>query len=202
MNKKLKSQNITVPNILTLIRILIIPFFVDSFLKDNLLGAICVLLVSGISDILDGFIARKFNQITEFGKILDPFADKLTGVSIAVTLAVKFPSLCPFLVFLAVKDIAMVVCGLVLLKRNLKPSSAKWYGKVSTAFFYVSVTIIVLMSINQVEVFNLVSTSLLTLTTLMMFYSGIRYLELFKETMKSENFQDKFNSKDEIWEKI
>ena len=76
--EKLRNKNLTVPNAMSLFRILVIPFFAYFFLKDNLTAAVIALALSGLSDALDGFVARRFNQITELGKMLDPLADKLT----------------------------------------------------------------------------------------------------------------------------
>ena len=75
--KKLRNQNLTVPNAMSLFRILVIPFFAVFFLQGNLTAAIVTLALSGLSDALDGMVARKFNQITELGKMLDPLADML-----------------------------------------------------------------------------------------------------------------------------
>ena len=74
--EKLRNKNLTVPNAMSLFRILVIPFFAYFFLKDNLTAAVIALALSGLSDALDGFVARRFNQITELGKMLDPLADR------------------------------------------------------------------------------------------------------------------------------
>ena len=88
--KDLFKGCLTVPNLLTLIRILIVPLFAYLFLQGQLLAAVVVLFISGLSDFLDGKIARRFNQISALGKILDPVADKLTQITIAVLLFIKF----------------------------------------------------------------------------------------------------------------
>ena len=77
-NQKTYNQNLTIPNLLSLIRIIIVPFFAYYFMQDKILPATILICLSGLSDAVDGFIARRFNQITELGKILDPFADKIT----------------------------------------------------------------------------------------------------------------------------
>ena len=96
------NQNLTVPNALSVLRILIIPFFAWYFMRDQLVAAVALLVLSGLSDCVDGFIARKLNQVTELGKMLDPLADKLTQGVVALCLAVKFPVIGPvLLVFIA-----------------------------------------------------------------------------------------------------
>ena len=74
----------TIPNLLSLLRIIVIPFFAYFFIKGNALWAIIVLFLSGVSDFLDGKIARKFNQVSDLGKVLDPVADKLTSISFPI----------------------------------------------------------------------------------------------------------------------
>ena len=81
---------LTVPNLLSLIRILLIPVFAVLFYQGQVLWAVFVLFLSGLSDFFDGKIARRFNQISALGKILDPVADKLTQITIAVMLFLEF----------------------------------------------------------------------------------------------------------------
>ena len=74
-----------IPNILTVSRFVFIPFIVTALLYENYILAVILLTLSGLTDILDGVIARKFNLISNFGKLIDPLADKTTQVSILVT---------------------------------------------------------------------------------------------------------------------
>ena len=83
---KSRNQNWTIPNLLSVLRILVIAPFAYFFLNGQLLLAVLFLAFSGLSDMFDGMIARKFNQITELGKMLDPLADKLTQGTIALSL--------------------------------------------------------------------------------------------------------------------
>ena len=84
--KRLFTGCLTVPNLLSLIRIILIPVFGVLFYHEHVLAAVIVLAVSGLTDLFDGKIARRFNQVSELGKILDPIADKLTQMTIAVVL--------------------------------------------------------------------------------------------------------------------
>jgi cardiolipin synthase len=191
-NKKARNQNLTVPNLLSLIRIIIVPFFAYYFMKDNILLAVILIAASGLSDAFDGLIARKFNQVTELGKILDPFADKITQGTVALCIAVKYPMICPFLILFIVKELTMLTLAIVLLKKKKKPCAAKWYGKISTILFYISVVVIVGMSMFKVETvtFNLVSYLMLCITAVMMVYSAIKYFAIFRELLKSDNPYD------------
>ena len=80
----------TIPNLLSFIRILLIPVFAYLYYNDMKVEAVAVLAASGLSDMFDGKIARRFNQISALGKILDPIADKLTQITIAVMLLLDF----------------------------------------------------------------------------------------------------------------
>ena len=77
-NKEIKPADfVTIPNLLTYLRILLIAPFVISFIKEQYILAMVFLGISALSDCCDGYIARRFNQITALGKMLDPVADKL-----------------------------------------------------------------------------------------------------------------------------
>ena len=90
---RIKGQIFKIPNLITSLRILIIIPYIIFFLNDNYILAVVMLLLSGLSDLLDGIVARKFDQITELGKVLDPVADKLTLLAVVVSLCFKFPEI-------------------------------------------------------------------------------------------------------------
>ena len=97
-----------VPNILTLVRFLLIAPIVLAIIYEKYVIALIFLVLSGITDVLDGAIARKFNFITDFGKLMDPFVDKATQIAILVTLSIK--GLIPFwiLAIVVIKEFAMI----------------------------------------------------------------------------------------------
>ena len=144
----------TVPNLISFIRIILIPFFAYFYLKgdtQSIIIALVLLALSGISDFADGKIARKFNQVSNLGKLLDPVADKLTQITIAVILFIGFrhaqnPIMQAFgwvfLVFL-VKEGIMVIGGLLMLIFGIRPGAAEIYGKVATFVFYAAMIIII-----------------------------------------------------------
>lgn len=134
----------TIPNLLSFIRIVLIPVFGFLFYNGHEIAALVVLALSGLSDLFDGKIARRFNQVSDLGKILDPVADKLTQITIAVILLIKFVSSDTklirafgwvFLVFL-IKEAVMVIGGAVMLALGIRPGAAEIYGKVATVVFY------------------------------------------------------------------
>lgn len=134
----------TIPNYISFVRILLIPVFAVLFYKDYTVAAFIILALSGISDMVDGKIARKLNQVSNLGKMLDPIADKLTVFAIAIILFLKFHQVSNetlkafswvFLLFIA-KDIIMLGFGLFMILNGLHPVAAEIYGKLATLAFY------------------------------------------------------------------
>lgn len=127
-----------IPNILTVARFFLIPFIIYFLIIDNYLLAFVFLTISGLTDVLDGFIARKFNFITNFGKLVDPLADKATQISVLLTLTLK--GIIPFwmIVIVVLKEATMIAGASFLYGKELVVSS-KWYGKLSTVLFYVAI---------------------------------------------------------------
>lgn len=141
----------TIPNLLSVIRIIIIPFFAYFFVKGDAVLAVVMLALSGISDFLDGKIARKFNQVSALGKVLDPVADKLTQITLAVLLFISFNNAEDtmlkafswiFLVFI-IKEAIMVIFGGLMIVIGLRPSAAEIFGKIATFAFYAIMLIVI-----------------------------------------------------------
>lgn len=134
------KQALSIPNILSYIRLLIIPVFVARYVRAQTQQeyVICalILLASGITDLLDGKIARKFHMVTELGKTLDPIADKLTQAAIVFSLMFRYRYMAVVTGILVVKELFMGINGIILLRRGAKLDGAMWFGKLSTAVFY------------------------------------------------------------------
>lgn len=135
---KIKSFCKHIPNALTIVRFILIPFIIFYIAKDEYMKSFIFLTISGITDILDGTIARKFNFITNFGKLIDPLADKATQICILVTLALKDIIPIWILVIVFIKEFAMISGASFLYGKELVVSS-KWYGKLSTVLFYLAI---------------------------------------------------------------
>ena len=127
-----------IPNALTVLRFFIIPFIIYYLVKDEFIFAFIMLLLSGLTDVLDGFIARKFNLVTNFGKLIDPLADKLTQISVLCTLLFKGIIPLWIVVIVLLKEASMICGASFLYGRDLVVSS-KWYGKASTVLFYIAI---------------------------------------------------------------
>ena len=135
---KIKSWCKHIPNTLTILRFLLIPFIIVCIVQDKYIDAFVFLTISGLTDVLDGFIARKFNFITNFGKLIDPLADKTTQISILVTLALKDIIPMWILMIVFIKEFVMVAGASFLYGKELVVSS-KWYGKLATVLFYLAI---------------------------------------------------------------
>lgn len=133
-----------VPNALTITRFLLIPLIIVLALNNNYIGAIIVLTISGITDVLDGCIARKYNLITDFGKLMDPLADKMTQISLLLT--ITFKQIISFWIvgIVIFKEFLMVSGASFLYGKELVVSS-KWYGKLATVLFYIAIVLSLLL---------------------------------------------------------
>ena len=113
-----------VPNTLTIIRFFLIPAILYFIFTEQYIAAFIMLTVSGLTDVLDGIIARKFNCITNFGKLIDPLADKTTQIAILAALTFK--------------EFAMIAGASFLYGKELVVSS-RWFGKLATVLFYLAI---------------------------------------------------------------
>ena len=193
----MKKDIFSIPNILSFVRILLIPIFVWLYVTAGTSGeyylAAAVVVASGITDFLDGQIARRCNMITEFGKFLDPLADKLTQGTLFLCIAINYPLMWILLAIWLLKDGFMAIMGLVLLKtKQTKLDGARWYGKVCTAIIYIAV--LALLFFPGVFPEGSPASSLLILICIgVMLLSGILYsvalikMWLHNETIAKEN---------------
>ncbi len=196
----------TIPNLLSMIRILLIPVFAYLFYNDQKIAAVAVLAISGLSDTFDGQIARRFNQISALGKILDPVADKLTQITIAVMLLIDFRNAenslirafgWVFLVFL-VKEAVMIIGGLVMLLMNIRPGAAEIWGKLATLIFYCGMTVIIAIgpevgALNEVVGFELPEIVTGIIVVLSAIMTLVAFLSYMPETFRQfkEHFAEK-----------
>jgi len=174
----------SIPNILSGFRLLLIPAFLMVYFRaettaDYRLAAV-ILLVSGLTDVVDGIIARKFGQITELGKALDPLADKLTQITVSVSLAVRHPALWPAVVCFILKDVLIFAGGIRIYKEKKQVVSAKWYGKAGT-FLYYSAAFLVTFFPNLPES---IRDGIFFALLAFMLYAAYRYYKVYKEKKK------------------
>ena len=192
-----KNEVFTVPNILTLIRIIITPIFAVLYLQKSYIFAAVILILSGFTDVLDGIIARKFNLITTLGKILDPIADKLTQAVIIVCLSINHyndeGSLLIFvLILLFAKEFTMLLGAIVLFKGGKRPSESKWWGKLGTVMVYVLFVSILLEDILTEKFVPVIAINVVcVITAICLLFSLFNYYPIFKEIQSGEYKFDK-----------
>ena len=175
-------MKMNVPNALTVLRILLIPLFLWRFLtaqtQPQFYAAALVLGVSALSDTLDGYIARHYDQITQLGKILDPIADKLTLASVVAALWITKPHLWPLYAVFILKEFLMLVGGLRLHRKQVTIEGAKWFGKLATVMFYV--IMITIVALGDGTIF-----AMLLLLLVFMLFSLLRYGVMFWGMLRS-----------------
>jgi len=139
---------VNIPNILTAVRFILIPIFGGYLYKEQYSTAIILFVISGITDILDGYIARKFNMVTSFGKLADPVADKLMQITALVLLTLQ--DLIPVIVLIVVvaKEVFMGIGSISLYKRNVIVQ-ASWYGKLATVVFYIAIIMTIIFKMKN-----------------------------------------------------
>ena len=142
----------TIPNMISIVRVLLIPVFVWAFLAGREVLALVVVVISGVSDKLDGTIARRFNMVSDAGKWLDPMADKLTQVALALMLFLRFHASADawmrafswvFLGFIG-KELFMLLFALFMMLIGKRPGAAEIWGKAATVAFYVVMGLLLL----------------------------------------------------------
>lgn len=132
-----QKKILTVPNILSFFRLCLIPIIIWLYIgKENYFWTLIILLLSALTDIADGIIARKYNMISDFGKAFDPIADKLTQMVMLFCLVSRFKYMMIPLALLIVKEVCTGITSLISIKRTSTVKSAAWHGKLTTVSLY------------------------------------------------------------------
>lgn len=174
----------TIPNILSYFRILLIPVIILCYLyAENPWVAVGVIVVSGLTDAADGYIARRFNMISEFGKFIDPVADKLTQVSMAACLIVRYPMMWLLFLLMVLRESCLFIWGYLALRKNSYMSGARWYGKISTALVYGVMFFLFLLPEMQLWADIMIIVCSVAVTGSMLLY-GKYYFDVFRQQKK------------------
>ncbi|MGE5328782.1 MAG: CDP-alcohol phosphatidyltransferase family protein [Deltaproteobacteria bacterium] len=138
-------DRLSVPNFITISRFFLLPVFVFLMINKQYEFAIGVFLLAGFTDVLDGYIARKYNQVSNLGKILDPIADKIIQLTVLLMIVITniVPNVLPLLIIVFSKEVMMGIGSGVLWGKGVIPQ-AVWYGKFSTVIFYIMVAFSIL----------------------------------------------------------
>lgn len=129
----MKREIFNVPNILSFIRLLLVPLYWIAYFSWSVWWAFGIFVLASLTDIVDGIIARRFNLITRLGKVLDPFADKLLQVSAMLSVVIDGKLHIAFAIIITVKELYMIVCACILYGRKVVVYS-NIYGKLATVF--------------------------------------------------------------------
>lgn len=138
------SHTMNLPNMITLFRLVLIPVFLFVYFKNpeqNLIPSVLIFFVAGFSDFLDGYLARKKNLVTVFGTVMDPLADKLMLLTVLVSYAVTGVIPYSILILVAIKEVLMIIGGVVVYKMGIINPANK-LGKFVTFSFYFGILIL------------------------------------------------------------
>ncbi len=176
------KQFFTLPNILSYFRFALIPVILWLYCgKADYTAAAWVMAVSAATDVIDGWIARHFNLVTDWGKIVDPFADKLTQIAIAFCLAWRYPPVWFLLAFLVAKEFYMGLIGLIFIKKTDTVEGSVWYGKATTVlFFFIALVMLVAPTLPQGAILAMVALECGMLLLSLVLYT-LRYIRLYRE---------------------
>ena len=171
-----KNQILTIPNLLSVFRIALIPIIVWLYkYESNYSAAISVILLSGATDIVDGWLARSFNMVSDFGKALDPLADKLTQAALLLCLLCRYKSLLVLTAIFGVFEISKFICGFIVAKRCDQVNSAKWYGKLNTVVIYITMILLILFP----NISKVLAGVLMLACGSVMIVSGVLYIRFY-----------------------
>lgn len=131
-----KQRIVTVPNMLSLLRLALIPVFVGCYVNGAHGATALLLVLSGLTDVLDGWYARRFNAVSDLGKALDPAADKLTQAAMLAMLVGTHPQMLLPFILLVIKELTASVLGLLVIRRTGEVPYAVWHGKLTTLLLY------------------------------------------------------------------
>ena len=178
-----QSRILTIPNLLSFFRLCLIPVFMWLYcVEKNYLWTGIILILSGLTDTVDGIIARKFNMISDLGKVLDPIADKLTQTAMLFCLLTRFPLMIAPLALMVVKEFFMGVTGLLVIRKTGEVFGADWHGKVNTWLLYA----MIILHVFWYNIPDTVSRVLIGICVVMMLISLVLYgrhnLKALKET--------------------
>ena len=178
-----QSKILTIPNLLSFFRLCLIPVFMWLYcVERNYLWTGIILIISGLTDTVDGIIARKFNMISDLGKVLDPIADKVTQAAMLFCLLTRFPLMIAPLALMVVKEFFMGVTGLLVIQKTGKVFGADWHGKVNTWLLYA----MMIIHVFWYNIPDVVSKVLIGICVVMMLISLVLYgrhnLKALKET--------------------
>ena len=176
----------SIPNLMSVFRILLIPAIVILFLKGYGAASVALVILSALTDLFDGIIARKFNQITELGKALDPIADKLTLGTIMICLAIKNELFLLIVMVMVVKESIGFATHWILFRHCGHMYGAEWYGKVSTWILYITAALVMFFAeLPNFVLYGCIILCVLSIALAALMYS-VRGIKILMKSKKTE----------------
>ena len=153
-----------IPNILSCIRLVLVGIFIYTYYNIGAIYALIVFIIAGATDVLDGILARRFNWITNLGKILDPIADKSMQCTVLLCMCIGKDPMIPwwFAAFFIVKEVLMALGALFLFKKKDTVVSSRWFGKLAVCIFYAAVFFIIALDPSEAMVIFLSVTTIIS----------------------------------------
>ena len=183
---KLKDY-FNIPNLLSYIRLIMLPVFLHMYRQatdtSDYVRAFIVLGVAMLTDAVDGFIARKFNMITQWGKIIDPIADKLLQGILAIAVMGNYPPMKLFVIIFAIKEIYMIIMNLWLVRYDPEIVRARLFGKIVTVLIDVTVGLLLIFT-KVPSVYVWIIAAVLSAAAV---YVGVRYSLMHRQIIKDNN---------------
>ncbi|MBP3313610.1 MAG: CDP-alcohol phosphatidyltransferase family protein [Oscillospiraceae bacterium] len=182
MPLKVKKEDLwTIPNLLSFFRLVLIPVIIWLYISiESYYGAVAVIALSGLTDFLDGKIARKYNMITDLGKILDPVADKLTQAAMIICLISRYPLMWLLIALFVLKELVSASLGYLSLQASGEVAGAQWYGKINTALLYAVMLALILFPELPTQWVN----ALIGLTAVSLCLTFVLYIHFFWDLVK------------------
>lgn len=189
--KDWKKDIFTIPNLLSMVRLLLIPIYIVIYLNATELREFYIaggiLVISCLTDMIDGQIARRFNMISNFGKVLDPIADKMTQFALTICLSIRYPLLRYVLFLFLCKEVFQAVAAFMMFRRGKALPGAILPGKICTTVLFVSFIVMVLLPDLDFRIAN----SIATIDAIFLAYAFISYIfAFFGKNAKLEDFEE------------
>ena len=181
MKKEKTASNFNLPNLITSFRVLLIPIFIYVYFKnpeENLLYSVVIFFVAGISDFLDGYLARKNNLVTPFGTVMDPLADKLMLLTAIVSYTITDVIPYAILILVGVRETLMILGGIVVYKMGIINPANK-LGKFVTFSFYIGILTLLFQ--------KTLGIAFLFISAILGFIAGFSYIRTTLEKKNQKN---------------
>lgn len=184
MKKCTAKEVFSIPNIMGYFRVLLIPLFCWLYMNaettQDFFWATLVVMVSSLTDLFDGMVARKFNMVTDLGKIVDPVADKLTHAALAICLATRYPLMWLLIALMIMKEAYMGIMGIILLRKGKMLNGAMWFGKVCTASLFVGMLVLFLFPELDITVVD----TIIGVLMVVMLVTLCKYVPVFRRMLR------------------